>query len=323
MLCRESLDIPLGQRPFTFSTINEDGMPFQYALTLAPGRPYPLQFLSEVGCSGSYVVDHAALSRERIDSLCRLLVAKEQEQQLRSLLNRMTPSPTFELETDHAGPFWIGMRFTPESQAQLLIYINGKWGNRAGCWNRAADFAACLGASEVWQEVAPVFTEGMEPLGFAISVASDRPITGRIYARSWGRPVAFFERVVQALHQPGAEKVLHQFVATMIDEERQTSIPSVVCSVGLKEKAKSDFKLELCAHCLFADDRQAAAHCIRWLESAKMEASPYHQLLDVIAPEGLQANGSGSLHSFVGFGWKDQELYSSIYLKPQMLASAG
>src|SRR5689334_21544803 len=53
MLCRESLIMPVDQRPPSFSTINEDGTPFQYALTLSPERPSPLQFLSEVGIPGS------------------------------------------------------------------------------------------------------------------------------------------------------------------------------------------------------------------------------------------------------------------------------
>jgi hypothetical protein len=321
-LCRESLDIPMGQRPPAFSRINEDGTPFQYALTLAPGRPSPLQFLSEAGHPGSSVIDRAVLSRERIASLCRLLATEEQEQQLRSVLDRMNPFPAFEFETDHAGTFWIGIRFSSDSQAHLTVYINGKWGNGAACWTRATEFAECLGARDVWLGIEPVLTEGMGPLGFAFTVSRGRPITGRIYARSYGKPVAFFERVVQALNQPGVEKVLHQFVEIMIGEERQYPVRSAVCSVGLQKQCKPDFKLEFCAHCMFADDMQAVAHCSRWLDATNTEAFRYHQLLEVIAPKGFCSNGS-HLHSFVGFGWRDQELYTSIYVKPQILTATG
>jgi hypothetical protein len=322
MLCRESLNLPMGQRPPTFSRINDDGTPFQYALTLAPGRLSPLQFLSEAGIPGSSVIDRAALSRERIDSLCKHLAEEEQGQQLRGLLERIAPFTAFELETDHAGTFWIGIRFSSDSQAHLIVYINGKTGNGAVPWTRANEFAECLGAEDVWQGIEPILTNGTELLGFAFTVSRGRPITGRIYARSNGKPIKFFHQIVQALNQPGAEEVLRQFVEIMMGEEMQYPFGSAVCSVGLSEQSKPDFKLEFCAHCMFADDRDAVTHCSRWLDVTRADQSRYHQLLQVIAPQGLSSTRS-QLHSFVGFGWKDQELYTSMYLKPQIISSSG
>jgi len=42
----------------------------------------------------------------------------------------------------------------------------------------------------------------------------------------------------------------------------------------------------------------------------------------VIGADGFSSTRT-QLHSYVGFGWKDQELYTSIYLKPQILATIG
>ncbi len=321
-LCRESLDMPIGRRPPQFSRINEDGTPFQYALTMAPGRPSPLQFLSEAGIPGSSMIDRVAMSRHRIDTLCSLLGAEERRQQLCSLIDRVAPRTGFELHTDGAGAFWVGIRFSPGAQVKLIVYINGKWGNADARWARANEFAACLGALEVWRGVESLFAEGMEPLGLALTVSQDRPITGRIYASSYGKSVAFYERMVRSLNQPGSYAVLSEFAEIMLGDERRYPIRSAVCSVGLNQQSEPDFKLELCGHCMFASDVDAVARCNRWLEAAKADPSRYQHLLRVVASGPFSSTGT-HLHSYVGFGWKDHELYTSIYLKPQILSTSG
>jgi hypothetical protein len=321
-LCKESLDMPSGRRPPEFSRINEDGTPFQYALTMAPGGPSPLQFLSEAGIPGSSMSDRVALSRRRINTLCSLLGLEGSRQQLCSLMDRFAPKTGFEMQTDDAGAFWIGIRFSPDAQAKLIVYVNGKWGSADGRWARANEFAACLGALEVWRGVESLFGEGMEPLGLALTVSQDRPITGRIYATSYGKSVAFYERVVRSLNQTGAGAVLGKFAEIMLGDERRYPVRSAVCSVGLNQQSEPDFKLELCGHCMFSSDVDAIARCHRWLDAAKADPSRYQDLLRVIA-SGPFSSTRTHLHSYVGFGWKDHELYTSIYLKPQILSTSG
>jgi hypothetical protein len=321
-LCRESLDMPIGRRPPEFSRINEDGTPFQYALTMAPGRPSPLQFLSEAGMPGSSMIDRVAMSRHRIDALCSLLGAEERKQQLGSLMDRFAPKTGFELHTNDTGTFWVGIRFSAEAQAKLIVYINGKWGSADARWARADEFAACVGALEVWRGVESLFAEGMEPLGLALIVSRDRPITGRVYASSYGKPVAFYERVVRSLRQPGSYAVLSEFAEIMLGDELRYPIRSAVCSVGLNQQSEPDFKLELCGHCMFASDADAVARCNRWLAAAKADPSRYQHLLQVIASEPFSSTRT-HLHSYVGFGWNGHELYTSIYLKPQIRSTSG
>jgi hypothetical protein len=319
-LCKESLDMPIGRRPPEFSRINEDGTPFQYALTMASGRPSPLQFLGEAGIPGSPMIDRVAMSRHRIDTLCSLLGVEERRQQLHSLMDCVAPKTGFELQTDDAGAFWVGIRFSPNAQTKLIVYINGKWGSGDARWARVSEFAASLGALEVWKGVESFFAEGMEPLGLALTVSQGRPITGRIYASSYGKSVAFYERVVGSLNQPGSHAVLSEFAEIMLGDERRYPIRSAVCSVGLNQQSEPDFKLELCGHCMFASDVDAVARCNRWLEAAKADPSRYQHLLQAI-PSGPFSSTRTHLHSYVGFGWKDHELYTSIYLKPQILST--
>lgn len=322
MLCRESLDMPVGRRPPAFSRISEDSTPFQYALILAPGRRTPLQFLGEAGIPGSSLIDRAALSRDRIDSLCKLLLAEEQAQQLSRLLDRIAPCNAFALENDHAGTFWIGVRFSSDVQPQLIVYINGKSENGVVRCRKAADFAAYLGAQDVWRGMERNIFDDMELLGFSLIVLPSGQITGRIYASSYGKSVSFYRRLFQTFDEPGAEELLSHFTEIMLGEDRQYPVRSAVFSVGLKEQSRPDFKLELCAHCIFRSDAEAFTSCSHWLKATGADSHLYQQLLQVILPQGFRSTGS-HLHCFVGFGWKGQEPYTSIYLKPRILAAAG
>jgi hypothetical protein len=229
----------------------------------------------------------------------------------------MAPQTAFDLQTNHAGTLWIGLRFSSPGQPQLVVYVNGKWGDRAARWNRAADFASCLGAQDVWQAITPIVAD-LEPLGFALTLSPGRPMTGRIYTSCYGKAVAFFEQMVQALNQPESEESMSLFAAIMMGEERQYPVRSAVCSFGLSGQSKADVKVEFCAHCLFAGDSDATERCNRWLRATSTEPSRYQQLLGMIGPDGFGPS-CGLLHSFVGLGWKDQKLYTSIYLKPHVL----
>src|SRR5215203_5245716 len=69
-ICKESLALPVGKRPPYFSTINEDGVPFQFPIVLGlEPRIQPLQFIGEVGIPGSSNAQRMNLSKQRISTL--------------------------------------------------------------------------------------------------------------------------------------------------------------------------------------------------------------------------------------------------------------
>jgi hypothetical protein len=234
-------------------------------------------------------------------------------------MDRFAPKPGFEFHTNDAGVFWAGIRFSPDAPANLIVYINGKWGSTDARWRRANEFAECLCATEAWKGIESLFADGMELLGLALTVSEDRPIRGRIYASSYGKPLAFYERVVRSLNQPWSSAILAEFAEIMLGDERRYPLRSTVCSVGLNPQSESDFKLELCGHCMFASDVEAVARCTQWLRVLKSDPVRYQILLRVITQEPFSSTRT-HVHSYVGFGWKASELYTSIFLKPQILS---
>lgn len=318
MLCSESLAIPLGQRPPEFSRINEDGTPFQYALTMGSGRPSPLQFLSEAGIPGSSMIDRVSLSRQRILGLCAMIGAAARTEELSNLLDRVAPATDFELLAENAGAFWLGVRFSADKPTRLIVYINGKWGDADARWGRLNEFAASVGAREQWGAMETLLSRGMKPLGMALTVSGDDPIKGRIYASAYGKPLVFYERVVQSLSGTRFCPLFGQFAEIMLGDERQYPTRSAVCSFGLNPQAGPDFKFELCGHCMFTSDTDAIAKCTRWLTLLDANPAHYQHVLEVIAHR-LPNTTHTDVHSYVGFGWKGNDVYGSIYLKPQVI----
>ncbi|HEY6248781.1 MAG TPA: hypothetical protein VI685_02405 [Candidatus Angelobacter sp.] len=314
-LCSESLAMPLGRPVPGFSRINEDGTPFQYALITEPERASPLQFLSEAGVPGASMMERMALSRDRIRSLCSVLGTTTKAEEVLDLLDHIAPVSNPDLLADDAGAFWIGVSFAIDGPPKLIAYINGKWGSEDARWARLDDFADRLDARQQWQAVKMVLSRQMKPLGMALTVSQDRSLQGRIYVSAYGESLGFYEQVAQGLGGTRVLALLNQFTEIMLGDDRQYPTRSAVCSFGLNHRSEPDFKFELCGHCMFGGDRDAVAKCSRWLASLNSAPAHYEHLLRVLAPGPLSPTHV-HLHSYVGVGWRAQESYGTIYLKP-------
>ncbi len=78
----------MDRRPPDFSRINEDGTPFQFALSLGPRNP-ALQFLSEVWTPRLPGAKRILLSRERIGALGNVLGIHEAVLKTSGLLDKL------------------------------------------------------------------------------------------------------------------------------------------------------------------------------------------------------------------------------------------
>ncbi len=317
-ICRECLAFPFDGRPPEFSTINQDGTPFQFALALGPLRP-DLQFLSEVLIPGSFGVNRIRLSRERIRTLASYLDNQEAVSRVEDLLDEMAPETSPELLSDPAGAFWIGVSFAVDQRPRLRVYINTRWGSERGMWARFRRFASYFGALGRWRELESRLSSNLKPLGMALTLRSDGAPTGRIYVSGYGNPLSYYERMMQPVTDETFKYVVRRYTEFISDEERQYPTRSVVCSFGFESRPTVDFKFELCGHCLFASDTEAVRRLRNWLESASVDPAIYLDVLDVLS-EGHLSGTHPDLHCYVGVGVKEQMIYSSVYLKPKLLS---
>jgi hypothetical protein len=258
----------------------------------------------------------------RLRTLSALLHLQGDLDSCAELINRSAAVSAHDAGRDRGGTFWIGASFAKGGKSALKIYINGKSGTENEQWARLGEFAAHFGASEKQQELRRLLNGKMAPLGMAISLTQDQSPTGRIYLSGYGHGVPHYEDLLR--HCTGMQYVnlFREYSEGTLEDDRDYPAQSAVFSVelGPNESAGADAKIEFCGHCLFRSDQQARERCLRWLALQKIEASAYVELLEVIA--GQMSPPELSKHIYSGLGWKQQQEYSTIYMKPHSACKA-
>jgi hypothetical protein len=131
---------------------------------------------------------------------------------------------------------------------------------------------------------------------------------------AYGKPLAFYEYLVQQTTNAEFHRLFGQFTTTILRDDCQYPIRSVVCSVGFGSMSEMDLKFELCGHCAFDSDVQARMRILDWLEFLRTDPAPYLQMLEVLS-EGRLSEVAPDLHCYAGIGWKCGQPYSTLYLK--------
>jgi hypothetical protein len=312
-LCGESLALPVGARPLQPSRLNADGTPFQLALALGAGPP-ALQFLSETGRPLASNGERLEAAREAIEGLAPRLGAASSLAQAQAFLDDLVPPSDVDLPAIEAGTIWLGARFTPGRSPQLKVYVNLKWGKEISRWTRLETAAAALGLAAPFARLKPLVLGKLEPLGVSLDLAAERPIAGRIYLSGYGRSLREYEGLVRVC-DPTLASSLRRYCAIMLGDDLWHPTRSVVFSLGGHTDARTNCKVEFCAHCALASDVDARKRSLTWLDDVGVSAEPYKSVLDILSP-GLLSRVSTELHVYLGVGAKQGAVYSTFYLNP-------
>jgi hypothetical protein len=318
-ICSDSLAFPYGTRPPDHSRINQDGMPFQYAVTIGSSF-HTLQFLSEAGGPGITGAERLRVNRECITTIAGRFQSKGALTSVTHLLDALASETNIDLLTDPGGAYWIGVAFTAAKKPNLRIYINARWGKERERWTLLNRFAAHFNEIPQWQDIATRLVPDLQPLGTAITFNGDQSPTGRIYLSAYGKHMPFYEALAE---QYGGVNFMHQlrtFGRSLLGDDYVYPTQTAVCSFGFGESPMLDFKFELCAHCLFASDVEAAARLRTWFEIAHLDATDYWGMLEILS-EGYLSDKALDLHCYVGIGLRRGAPYATIYLKPRLIAT--
>lgn len=317
LICGSSLGYPADQRPHGFSRINYDGTPFQFAVT--PGVPTPaLRFLSEAAASVASGAERLRLSRDCIKKISRILHTDAALLGVSNLLDEIAPAGDSKLVADHAGAIWIGVNFASCQDPQLIIYVNAKWAKVDDAWKRLRRFTSYFGRDEEWQQIEAAVASDMQPLGFALTLSAASPPEGRVYLSSYGKLITWYEELVVSTN--AFKPSLRRYAEIVLGEDRFYPLPTAVCSFGFSARADWDFKFEVCGHCIFPSDVEAAQRLRAWLESAEINETSYLEALEIVS-EGCLNSAASVVHSYVGVGWKGANTYSTVYLKPHFVTA--
>lgn len=315
LICKESLGLCPADSASRKSSLNGVGAPIQFALTLGEQAP-PLQFLSEADDPKLDPLDAWESMACKVRNLSALLRQKGDIDSLIRLLERISAANAYELAPDGGGTFWMGAGLTREGDCGLKVYVNGKQGTETEQWRRMGEFAAYFGAAELHEELWKMLGGRMAPLGMGVALSQSRNPAGRLYFNGYGNCVSYYEDLLRHFGSAQHVKAFRQYTEVMLAAERSYPTQSVVFSAGFESgrNAAPDIKVEFCGHCLFQSDWQARERCLHWLALRQIESRPYGDMLRILA--GQMSVAKVDAHVYVGLGWKGQQEYSTIYLKP-------
>ncbi len=270
--------------------------------------------MAEAGAPDLTTSKRIEISRERIRAIADLFDAASKLEALSDVLEYMAPEGDSALNANRSGVYWIGVSFPPASTPALTVYVNSKWGANKAQWERIGGFAAFFGVSEMWRSMEGRLRPRTAPLGTAITIAAGRPASGRVYASAYGLPLEYYCKLFAGFHSDA----VNEFAEAMLGEECQYPIRSAVCSFEFSAaSAIAGAKFEICAHCAFASDAEAAAKYSGWLRTQRGDAILYLDTINILT-RGVQLGSARlpGLHAYAGIGVSGGQTYSSIYLNP-------
>jgi hypothetical protein len=314
-ICRESLWLTPGSQRPEGCRLNRDGTAIQFSLALSRGRAAALQFLGEAGAPALNDAARAAVGLRTISALSAMLDVETEAAELLNLLTEITPHHEDPLNGSGPGVYWIGVSFPQVGAPALTVYVNTRFGAEARAWERAQLAAAYAGADDSWDRVQAALRGKLAPLGVAFTVSAGRRTAVREYFSSYGLMWSDCrDTMVRASGQEQFGEFLDRYMRIMMAGELRHPLRSAVCSFQFEPDQTVNPKFEICAHCAYGSDGEAAARSRAWVESNGLDSGLY---LDTIEMLGAGRRSSPpELHAYMGAGMSRAEPYSTFYLNP-------
>lgn len=332
-----ALAMPAGQRPPHPARLNADGMPIQFAFTLAPGRAPRLQLLADPAPPVASGAERFASARAAVAQLASLFGAGAEVRQYLPWVDALVPDDDPAMLSDPAGPLWVGAAFSAGALPSLKVYANVKWGSVAGQHARMAAFAARFGLDAAWRGALERLTQQwgpqsgqLQPLGLSLVLRAGQPPAGRLYFCVPGQLWQRFETLGEHFGGRDYGGQLRRFGRTMLQDDHAYPIQSTVVSFGLgaagtgaagagaagKDGAGiGAIKIELCGQRVFGNDHQASERCSSWLRASGIAPLVFRQATTVLNGGPLSTHEHGLL-AYLGIGAGPDVTSSTFYLNP-------
>jgi hypothetical protein len=284
-----------------------------------PGaRAASVQVLSDVGAPELDGRQRLDAAQACLHELAGLLGAEAGVARIAPLLERAAPASDYRLLAAHAGALWIGTGFAPGRSPTLKVYVNARWGDDRERWDRLEELAQGLGVREQWRDARELVRGELDPLGLALAVRAaapgdgQAPVAARIYLSGFGKRWEQLEALACSLGGGAFASGVRRCGQALLQDAYRYPSRSLVLSLGVRDRALADAKVELCAHCAFDSDRQAQVRCERWLRGDAHARTVYARVVDVLSA-GHLSDARTTLHAYVGVSSKGER---SFYFNP-------
>jgi len=297
-----------------WSSLNADGSPMQFALSLSRGRRPGFEFVGEAFRTGMEYPGRRAFGLQVVAQLAEVIGLEAESEAVRHHLETLTDSGPAQDCEDPAGAFWIGAAFEASGTASITIYANARRGEKDARWKRLARFAESITNAEWAQIFSVAERSALSPLGAGVRISRRGSPHVRVYFGAYGVKPEDCRRIFR---EAGGGEPFDGTLAVFFEETMaaEATLPtgSAVFSWGARGDKRWWPKLELCGHCAWKSDREATGRCGKWLDRLGVDAALYRDAAEILTADREEPQG---VHAYVGVGMKQDDPYASIYLNP-------
>lgn len=322
LLTAESLAVDSADLTPAWSTINNNGIPFQLVVSSGPSV---LRFLTEVGAGGLSPKESVTLSYQRLRRVCDALGIGEHFGSIEKLGDILLPQQDPEvLRTLRAGTIWIGLGFAKNGAARLSTYFDGRWGSHEERWLRLFELLLSTGCNRSAAQLRPLVrlaSTFSQPLGVAVDLDEGGLRRIKLYFRTFRSAAENLSQLLRQAGIPRAVSALEQLSQTFLADGGAFPPPALVYYLAITPA--NDYveatKIDVCSHCVGLGDRVLRDYWLNLARRLHVDVDDY-----LTALEELSANSGVSTeqhcHAFLGIGVsRDGGVKLNAYLRPALV----
>jgi hypothetical protein len=270
LLTAESLNIDSADLTSEWSTINNNGAPFQLVVS-SGGRERELRFLTEVGAGAFHPIERLAQSYKRLRNICEQLGVPEHFSSIETVGKILLSQNSAIIKTFYSGSIWIGLGFRKNESTRLSIYFEGGWGSLEERWVRLFKLLianGCFGAVEQLRRVIRPASTFSKPMGAAIDLDVQGIRKIKFYFRTFRTATERISMVLQRAGIVSHDDTIKMLTQTFLDDGEDFPPSALVYYLAISPSTDriEATKIDVCAHCIGLGDREARN---RWSSLAR------------------------------------------------------
>jgi hypothetical protein len=315
LLAKESLAINAVDLTSNWSTINNNGVPFQ--LVVSSGQKEAgLRFLTEVA-AGTLPYEQINLSYQRLQEICRALTL-DSFPLIQSMGDMLLPQDSQTLASLQAGTIWIGLGFAQQAKPRISVYYEGRWNSLEARWLRLFQLLVkqkCYRAAEQLRSLLHLANSFSQPLGVAIDIDQRGLKVIKLYFRTFRSATTELAQLLTDAGFPQHQGVPADLAQTLF---QATEFPpqAIVYYLAIAPAADqiAAIKIDVCSHCVALPDAELSQRWITLANRLDIDVSDYAIALDELS---VISEANQSCHAFLGVGVDtSNHIKLNAYLRP-------
>ena len=320
LLTAESLNISPADLTPQWSTINNNGIPFQLDVSLGQ-KAEGLRFLTEVGAGAFPPFKQITFSYIRLQTICEELGWFKHGQLIREAGENLLPQDPETIGMLQAGTMWIGLGFFKSTLPKLSVYYEVRWGSLEERWLRLFKFLlkqGCYGAVEQLRGLLRTMSCFSQPLGVAIDLDDQGLRIIKLYFRTFRTAINELSQVLDKAGFTAQPLILNALSNTLLKSGEAFPPNAIVYYLAIAPHSDQieAIKVDVCSHCIKLSDQETKE---RWIELAHhlgIETETYLKVLDLFLDPST-TDLKEMCHAFLGIGIDSKErIKLNSYLRP-------